>query len=356
MGGGRLGGGAEALQSIRHEVVASPARGLVVATVTNYQGGTHVRRPILLLALLAGLLVPMPAHAVSKEMIQLQTQVQQLSDMLQHLQQSNDERMGVLQHLVEQSADSANRMAQQITAMQGQLEQSSKNDALAGQIQGLNDSVDELKTRLGQVNKQLSDIQSQLQNVQAQPAAPVQQSTPAQGTAGDPNAAGYTPSAPLGSGQSVSGTSLAPTRPTPSATQAPPVEQLYQSALRDYNGARYDIATSEFADVLKYYPQNPLAGNSSYYLGEISFRQGLYPASIRYYDMVLEQFAGSSKAAPAQLRKAQAELATQQRDAGIRDLRSLVQRYPTSPEGAQGRSLLNGMGVRIVATKPSPGR
>jgi TolA-binding protein len=301
-----------------------------------------MRRSLLAFSLFA-LLMPLPAHAVSKEMIQLQTQVQQLSDMLQHLQSSNDERMGVLQHLVEQSADSLNKLTQQMTGLQGQLEQSTKNDTLAAQIQGLNDSVDELKTRLGQVNKQLTDIQSQLQNVQAQPAP---QGSPAQP---------QTPMADPSTGQTYPPSQGGLANDTSPRPQAPPVDQLYQSALRDYNGARYDIAISEFADVIKYYPQNALAGNSNYYLGEISYRQGLYPAAIRYYDMVLEQFAGSSKSAASQLRKAQAELATQQRDAGIRDLRSLVQRYPTSPEGAQGRSLLNGMGVRIVAGKPSPG-
>ena len=138
--------------------------------------------------------------------------------------------------------------------------------------------------------------------------------------------------------------------------QAPPVDQLYQSAVRDYNGAKYDLATSEFADVVKYYPQSEFAGNASFYLGEVAYRQGLYPAAIRNYDIVLEQFAGSSKAPAAQLRKGEAELASSQKDAGIRDLRALVQRYPTSPEGAQARSLLNGMGVRLTASKPSPGR
>jgi TolA-binding protein len=310
-------------------------------------GYLTMRRPLLALPVLAAcLLIPTPAHAVSKEMIQLQTQVQELADMLQRLQTTSDSRLGVLQHLVEQSADSVSRMSQQMTALQGQLEQSSKNDTLAAQIQGLNDSVDELKTRLGQMNKQLGDIQSQLQNVQAQ--AP--QSAAQQGGSGDPGGA------PLTSGVVQQPGGLQYGGPAPQAPQAPPVEQLYQGALRDYNGARYDLATSEFADVLKYYPQNMLAANSSYYLGEISYRQGLYPAAIRYYNLVLDQFAGSSKSAAAQLRKAQAELASQQRDAGIRDLRSLVQRYPSSPEGAQGRSLLNGMGVRIVPAKPSAGR
>ncbi len=134
------------------------------------------------------------------------------------------------------------------------------------------------------------------------------------------------------------------------------MDQLYQSAVRDYNGAKYDLATSEFADVVKYYPQSEQAGNASFYLGEVAYRQGLYPAAIRNYDIVLEQFAGSTKAPAAQLRKGEAELASSQRDAGVRDLRALVQRYPTSPEGAQARSLLNGMGVRLSATKPGPGR
>ena len=335
-----------------------------------------MRKPLLVFPLLATLLaVPTPAHAVSKEIIQLQTQVQQLADMLQHLQQADDERLGVLQHLVEQSADSVNRMSQQLTTLQAQVEQSSKNDTLAGQIQGLNDSVDELKTRMGLVNKQLTDIESQLQNVQSQAA-------PAVSTPLSPAPQGFNTSPGLNSSSRNSSDTTATTIAPPAVpgvdpplgpgnianytgtrggvlangVQAPPVDSLYQGALRDYNGARYDLATSEFADVVKYYPQNSLAGSSSYYLGEIAYRQGHYPAAIRYYDMVLEQFAGSSKSAAAQLRKAQAELASQHRDAGIRDLRSLVQRYPTSPEGAQGRSLLNGMGVRIVANKPAAGR
>ena len=50
------------------------------------------------------------AFAVSKEMVQLQTQVQQLQDMVQHLQTSNDERMGVIVNLVQQNTENVNRM------------------------------------------------------------------------------------------------------------------------------------------------------------------------------------------------------------------------------------------------------
>ncbi len=290
------------------------------------------------------------AHAASREIIQLQTQVQALSDMLQALQRSNSEQLGVLQHLVEQSNDSVNKMTQQMTSLQAKVDTEGQNNPLSGQIQSLNDSVDELKTRLGRIDTTLSGMQGQLQNVNAPPAS----TNPAAAPTRTPPSGGtdvpLTPS-PAGSGPSASSAGAPGGGP-----QAPPADQLYQSAVRDYNGAKYDLATSEFADVVKFYPQSEQAGNASFYLGEVAYRQGLYPAAIRNYDIVLEQYAGSPKAATAQLRKGEAELASAQRDAGVRDLRALVQRYPTSPEGAQARSLLNGMGVRLTASKPSPGR
>jgi TolA-binding protein len=296
------------------------------------------------------LLIPaQPAHAVSKEIIQLQTQVQSLQDMLQQMQRSNSEQMGVLQHLIEQSNDGINRMTQQMTALQAKVDAEGQNQQLAGQVQAVNDSIDELKTRLSRIDASLTAIQNQQQNVQTPPAgAPGQGAPSGNGTGAPPPgmpAAGQNgTSVPLG-GQQPQGVSDA-------QPQAPPVHQLYLSAVRDYNGAKYDLATSEFADVVKYYPQDDLAGNASFYLGEISYRQGLYPAAIQYYDKVLEQFAGSKKAPAAQLRKGESELASSQQDAGVLDLRALVQRYPTSPESAQARSLLQGMGL-TVSQKPS---
>ena len=303
------------------------------------------------------LFVPVrPAHAVSKEIVQLQTQVQSLQDMLQQMQRSNSEQMGVLQHLVEQSNDNINRMAQQMTALQAKIDAEGQNNPLSGQIQSLNDSVDELKTRLGRIDSTLTGIQSQMQNVNAPPAGAAQPQPGASSPQGAPPPNGGT-SVPLtGAPSEPAAPQQQQAPPAGPQAQAPPVDQLYQSAVRDYNGAKYDLATSEFADVVKYYPQSDQAGGASFYLGEVAYRQGLYPAAIRNYDIVLEQFPGSGKAPAAQLRKGEAELASSQREAGVTDLRALVQRYPTSPEGAQARSLLNGMGVRLSASKPSPYR
>src|SRR5579871_1069714 len=92
----------------------------------------------------------LPAHAVNKDMVQLQTQVQQLQDAIARLQQSNDERMGVLKDLVQQTADSVNKMSAVVGGLQQKMATqqdalSAKNDQLSGQVQSLNDSLDELK-------------------------------------------------------------------------------------------------------------------------------------------------------------------------------------------------------------------
>jgi tol-pal system protein YbgF len=278
------------------------------------------------------------AFAVSKEMVQLQTQVQQLQDMVQHLQTSNDERMGVLVNLVQQNTDNMNRMMTTVNALQTTLktendQRGSSNTQLSTQIQSLNDSVDELKTRIANLSTQLQAIQSQMQNVNGMPAqqpgggAP----PPNQGPGGQAGAQ----------------------MPMPQTPQAPPVDQLYQGGLRDYNSAKYTIAASEFGDVIHYYPQDPLAGNAQFYLGEISYRQGKFAAAIKNYDAVLEQYSGNPLAPSAELRKGQSLIQMGQKDAGVRELRTLIQRYPQTPEAQEGRSALNGMGVRIYASKPS---
>jgi len=298
------------------------------------------RLPALMLA--ATMLTSLPAHAASKEIIELQTQVQQLSDMMQRLQSTVDSRFGLVQHLVEQSTDSVNQMNATVTAMQQKLNAQSegtsgKLDSVSGQVQSLNDSLDELKSRIGKLDKELQDMQAQLQNVQAQ-------SAPAAGAAPQ----GQQPAQPGQQPAPADGGAAAP--PQPAANQAPPLQDTYQSALRDYNAAHYDVASSEFGDVLHYYPNDDLAGNAQFYLGEIAYRQQKYKDAVKAYNAVLENFAGSPKAPAAQLRKGLALIQLNQRDAGVHELRSLIQRYPQTPEASQARSKLNALGVRINPT------
>ena len=131
--------------------------------------------------------------------------------------------------------------------------------------------------------------------------------------------------------------------------QAPPLEQTFQAALSDYNAGKYALASSEFQDVIRYYPMDTYAGSAHFYLGEIAYRQHNYEDAVNDYNIVLEQFSGNQRAAAAQLHKGFALIDLSRRDAGIHELRSLIQRHPQTPEAAQARARLNGMGVRINA-------
>jgi tol-pal system protein YbgF len=300
------------------------------------------RNRLFAVALSAALLgaTPFRAHAANKDMVELQTQVQQLLDMVQRLQSTVDTRFGVLQHLVEQTADNANRMTTAVDALQQKIQAQNdatngKLDTTSGQMQSLNDSVDELKSRMAKLDKAIQDLQSQLQNVQNPPA----------GTSAQPPMGTGSPMPAPGPGAS----STSPGGIAPTGAQAPPLQETYQAGLRDYNAAKYQVAAGEFQDILTYYPQDELAANAQFYLGEIAYRQGDFSAAVKNYNAVLESFPGSSKAPAAQLRKGFALIQLNKKDAGIHELRSLIQRHPQTPEAMQARNKLNGLGVRIVA-------
>ena len=288
------------------------------------------RNNVYWLAIVAMLLATdVPSFAANKEMIQLQTQVQSLQDQVARMQQSIDMNMGVMKNLIEQSADSVNKMNAAVTDLQNKMQGLStdsggKIDQLSSQVQSLHDSVDELKSRLAKVSKQLDDMQQGGQNIPA----------------GQPGMSAAPGAAPSASGET--------------ASNAPPPDQLYNNALRDYNSGKYDLASQEFGDYIKYYSNTDLAGNAQFYLADIEYRQGNFEAAVKDYDKVLEQYPGGNKAATAQLKKGYALLELGQRDAGVRELNSLIARYPRSIEASQARDRLRRLGVASGSTVHKP--
>ena len=101
----------------------------------------RIRNVVLSTALLTLTLLPaQSAFGVSKETIQLQTQVQQLQDQMTQMKQSFDERMGVMRNLLEQSTDNMNKVTQGVDALtrtlqQQQQESGNRTDQVSSQIQ-----------------------------------------------------------------------------------------------------------------------------------------------------------------------------------------------------------------------------
>jgi tol-pal system protein YbgF len=257
---------------------------------------------------------------------------------------------------MQQNSDSVNKMSIAVTAIQNQIEaqQSSggKIDQISGQVQSLNDALDEIKARLAGLQKTLQDVQSQQQSMSANmggaTAAPAGTSALPPGT--ESAMTGGPVPQPADAPTSANGkpSAAVPLGPAEASPAAPPADDLYKTALGDYMSAKYKLASSEFGDVIKNYPDNPLSGNSYYYRAEIDFRSGRYSDAVKAYDAVITQYPASNKVPVARLHKGDALLALKQRDAGIHELRLLIQRFPNSPEAMQARSKLSGMGVTVT--------
>jgi tol-pal system protein YbgF len=258
------------------------------------------------------------AFAANRDIIELQTEITQLQTQMTQMKQSFDERMGVMKNLLEQNTDVANKVAGAINALQAsinkqQQDRSGEGDQLSGQIQSLNDTMDELKVRLTKLSKQLEDMQAAQQSMAAQQTQAQQQA------------------------QAVA--------------QAPAPDVLYNNALRDYNGGKNDLAIQEFGDYIKFYPDTDLAGNAYFYIAEIQFKAGDYQKAIANYSLVLQNFPSGNKAAAAELKKGFALLELGKEDDGTQELKRVIQRYPRTNEATQARERLRKTGAVSKTSK-----
>jgi tol-pal system protein YbgF len=296
-------------------------------------------------AMLAGalggsLLGPAPAGAVAREIIELQTGVNQLIQGQQALQTAITQDSAVQRTLIEQSMDSVNKLSNSMAAVQKNTQDLSANsgarlDTMGTQVQGLSDNVADLQARIGKLDQKLTDIQNTLQNVDSKIAAP---------------ASAPVPTTSYGNGSGPGPSASAPPSGAPSMPSAAPpasADVLYSNGLRDINGKHYDLATQEFQDYLKYYSETDLASNAQFYLGEIAFMQSQFQQALDAYNRVIENFPKSFKLASARMRKGYCLAELGQKAAAIRELRTVVRQYPGTDEAKRSAAKLKEMGATV---------
>jgi len=282
-------------------------------------------------ALGGALLAPQPAGAVSREMIELQQQVGQLLQGQQDLRSAVDSNNAALKTLMQQSLDSVNRLNGEMNSLQKSVQEVQANtgariDTMTQQTQGLSDNLQDVQARVGKLSQQLTDVQNLLQSIDAKVSGA------APSTAGAPGAAAM----PGGS----AGTAMPPPAMPPISA-----DTLYQNALRDFTGGKYDLSRQEFSDYIKNFPKNDLASNAQFYLGEVSYAQGDFKGAIAAYDTVLTNYPTSFKLAASLLKKAMAELELGMKASGTRDLREVVRRFTGSDEAKRAQAKLHEIGA-----------
>ena len=285
----------------------------------------HTLLALMVLALLGAQM--RPAYGVSKETLQMLQQLDALQQAVQNLQKTVDTQTAVLKTLVEQANDNVNTMKATITELHGSMQQNlassnARFDAMTSQMQALSESLEEAKARLSKLSEQMAQTQNILQTLPAQ-------SNPTPGATGTPT--------------------------TPGAPPVPDADSLYSQGLSYYNGGQWDLSIQAFNDYLKYYKDTDRASNAQFYIGECYYSQQDYNHAIQAYDLCSEKYPTGNKAPAAQLKKGFSLLALEQKTAGIRELRSLIQRFPESHEADLARQRLKKLGIAVPAT-PAPKR
>ena len=295
-------------------------------------------------AMLAGaiggtLFGPAPAGAVAREIIELQTGVNQLIQGQQSMQMEITQNAAVQRTLIEQAMDAVNKLNTSMSAVQKTTQDFSaasgaRLDTMGTQVQGLSDNVGDLQARMGKLDQKLTDIQNTLQNVDSKLASP----------GPSPNSA--PPTAMTG----PSGTmpTIAPGGPSPSAAGPPAsADVLYSNALRDINGKHYDLATQEFQDYLRFYGDTDLASNAQFYLGEVAFMQNQFQQALDAYNKVIENYPKSFKTASARMRKGLCLSELGQKASAVRELRAVIRLYPGTDEAKRAAAKLKEMGATV---------
>ncbi|NDQ57660.1 MAG: tetratricopeptide repeat protein [Acidipila sp.] len=270
---------------------------------------------------------PGPVGAASKEMIQLQQDITRLVEGQRALESSIDQKHAVLKTLIEQTLDSNNKLSTAMASLKQSMQESqagsgSRVDTLATQVQALVDNIEEVKSRLNKLNQQAADTQSVLQNLDAKMGG----GAPGMG-------AGPGGMANPGAGP---GTAAAP----------PSADVLYSNALRDYGSGKNDMARAEFLDYLKFFPDNDLASNAQFYLGEILYMQKQYADAVVEYDKVLQNYPRSFKLAGAQLKKGLSLIELGRKASGMRELHEVIRRHPGTEEAKRAAAKLREIGSR----------
>ena len=264
-----------------------------------------------------------PAAAVSREIIQIQEQLDTMQHAVENMQKTVDSQTAVLRTLIEQVNDNVNAMKITIAELQRTNSQNlatsnSRFDAVTSQIQALNESLEEAKTRLSKLSDQMTQTQNIVQTLNTQNA----------------QNAGATASNPAG-GPPVAGAGNQPAPPP-----LPDPETLYKSGLNDYTTGRYDLAIQEFQQYVQAYGDSDLASNAQFYIGDSYYNQKKYDQAVQEYNKCLERYPTGNKLAAAQLKKAYALIALGNTQAGQRELRSLLRRFPHSHEADLARQRL----------------
>jgi len=121
--------------------------------------------------------------------------------------------------------------------------------------------------------------------------------------------------------------------PTGDGTAQSP-ESIYYTAYSDYIKKNYDLAVEGFEQFISLYPNNGLADNSLYWIGECYYSQKKYQEAVNTFNRLRTQYSDGDKVPDAILKEGFALIEMGDQTGGINALKELISKFPLSEEAS----------------------
>ncbi len=200
-----------------------------------------------------------------------------------------------------------------------------KVDQIEDTVQNVQGSVEQSGNRLDRMTQQLTQAQRDIETIRQQQAS---------AAASAPQAS----SVPAGGSMSEVNVDAGPAR------SENPLE-IYNAAFRDYQKGNFDLAIEGFREFLSQNASSELADNASYWVGESLFSQKKYREAIQQFDSVVTRFPRSDKVPGSLLKKGYAYISLNEKAQGIVQLQYVLHEHPRSQEAGLARQKLKQLGV-----------
>ena len=206
------------------------------------------------------------------------------------------EELRILQRQVYRSAKSGDTQSAEAPAEQGNYAPAADVKALGEYdqiIRNLNGKIDEMEHKISQLEKRMEtinkDFDVRMRLLEGKKINGVGTSAPAGKKYDAPVASG----APkFVTGGAVKGESLSPLR-----TSDGTAKEIYDTGLDALHADNFEVATQNFSTIIEQYPNDRLAGNAYYWLGEVYYKQGDYKNSAITFANGYQNYRDNPKAA-----------------------------------------------------------
>lgn len=131
--------------------------------------------------------------------------------------------------------------------------------------------------------------------------------------------------------------SAAPITPSLAPAGTDPKSQ-FDSAMQLMTSAQYDRARDAFAGFVQQHPQDTMAGQAQYWVGETYFVQKDFTSAARAYAESLKTYPDSGRGPDAMLKLGLSLINLGKKDEGCATLAAITGKYPKANEAVKGRA------------------